>query len=78
MTLWLATAFGAYLLTFEIKYLPGNLYVNVVMSTSADIAAKVYAYAQYERLGLQRSFFVGLGLSLVGCLMILMSEGVES
>ena len=52
MTLWLATAFGAYLLTFEIKYLPGNLYINVVMSTLADIAAKVYAYAQYERLGL--------------------------
>ena len=45
MTLWLATAFGAYLLTFEIKYLPGNLYVNVVMSTLADMAAKVYAYA---------------------------------
>ena len=78
MTLWLATAFGAYLLTFEIKYLPGNLYVNVVMSTLADILAKVYAYAQYERLGLQKSFFVGLGLSLVGCLMILMSDGVES
>jgi len=78
MTLWLAIAFGAYLLTFEIKYLPGNLYVNVVMSTLADIAAKFYAYAQYERLGLKRSFFIGITLSLVGCLMILASEGFES
>ena len=47
-------------------------------STLADMAAKVYAYAQYERLGLKKSFMIGILLSLVGCLMILMSEGYES
>ena len=56
MVLWLACAFGYYLINFEIKYLPGNLYVNVMMSTAAEICAKICAYSQYERLGLKKSF----------------------
>lgn len=46
MVLWLAAAFGYYLINFEIKYMPGNLYVNVLMSTGAEVCAKAVAYTQ--------------------------------
>ena len=39
MILWLAVAFGYYLINFEIKYIPGNLYVNVIMATTAEAFA---------------------------------------
>jgi len=42
--MWLSVAFGYYLINFEIKYMPGNLYVNVLMSTSAEVFAKAAAY----------------------------------
>ena len=76
--LWVAIAFGSYLLSFEIKYLPGNLYMNVVMSTVADLISTFFATAQYERLGLKKSFYIGLLLSMAGCLMLLISEGYDS
>ena len=76
--LWVAIAFGTYLLSFEIKYLPGNLYMNVVMSTVADLVSTFCATAQYEKLGLKKSFLIGLLLSVTGCLMLLMFEGYDS
>ena len=75
MVLWLSCAFGYYLINFEIKYLPGNLYVNVMMSTVAEMCAKVLAYSQYERLGLKKCFHMGLSVALFGCVLILVSNG---
>ena len=43
MILWLAIGFGYYLINFEIKYMPGNLYVNVLMATAAEVFAKACA-----------------------------------
>ena len=75
MVLWLACAFGYYLINFEIKYLPGNLYVNVMMSTTAELLAKAVAYAQQSNLGLRRSYYAGLSIALLGSAMILLSDG---
>ena len=75
MILWLACAFGYYLIGFEIKYLPGNLYMNVIMSTVAEVLAKITAYSNADRLGLRKSYYSGLSLALLGCVMILFSDG---
>ena len=59
--------------------MPGNLYVNVLMSTTAEICAKAVAYTQVSKLGLRRSYYAGLSVALIGCMMILSSEGkIES
>ena len=79
IVLWLSCAFGYYLINFEIKYMPGNLYVNVLMSTFAEICAKAAAYTQVSKLGIKRSYYAGLAVALIGCIMILGSEGkIES
>ena len=75
VVLWLACAFGYYLINFEIKYMPGNLYVNVLMSTSAEVFAKAAAYTQQSRLGLKKSYYAGLSVALLGCMLLLMSNG---
>ena len=75
MVLWLACAFGYYLIGFEIKYMPGNLYVNVLMSTTAEIMAKGTALSQSGRLGMKKSYYAGLLVAMVGCMLILMSNG---
>ena len=79
IVLWVSCAFGYYLINFEIKYMPGNLYVNVLMSTTAEICAKAAAYTQQSKLGIRRSYYAGLSVALIGCMMILGSEGkIES
>lgn len=75
VVLWLSTAFGYYLINFEIKYMPGNLYVNVLMSTSAEVLAKAAAYTQQSKLGLKKSYYAGLSVALLGCMLLLMSNG---
>merc|ERR1712083_5789 len=78
MVLWLACAFGYYLIGFEIKYLPGNLYMNVIMSTVAEVFAKITAYGNADKLGMKRSYYSGLSVALLGCMMILLSDGIDS
>ena len=63
------------MINFEIKYMPGNLYVNVLMSTSAEVLAKAAAYTQQSRLGLKKSYYAGLSVALFGCMLLLMSNG---
>ena len=59
--------------------MPGNLYVNVLMSTTAEICAKAVAYTQVSKLGLRKSYYAGLAVALIGCIMILSSGGkIES
>ena len=59
--------------------MPGNLYVNVLMSTTAEVLAKAAAYTQQSKLGIKRSYYAGLSVALIGCMLILGSEGkIES
>ena len=79
IVLWVSCGFGYYLINFEIKYMPGNLYVNVLMSTTAEVLAKAAAYTQQSKLGIKRSYYAGLSVALIGCMLILGSEGkIES
>lgn len=52
MTTWVAGAFGFYLISFEIKYMPGSLYVNVLMSSIAEAMGKIFGNYQVKSLGI--------------------------
>lgn len=72
---WLSISFGFYLITFEIKYLPGSVFVNVLMSTAADILAKPLAFGVLSALGVKRSYLFGFCVAIIGVAMLIATEG---
>jgi len=41
---WSCSAFGAYMIAFELKYMPGSIYANATMSVVADMVGKPIGY----------------------------------
>ena len=39
MVVWFASVFGYYLINFQLKYLPGNIHINSILSYVADITS---------------------------------------
>jgi hypothetical protein len=41
---WACSAFSAYMIAFELKYMPGSIYANATMSVVADMVGKPIGY----------------------------------
>ena len=72
---WLAAAFGYYLIGFEIKYLPGSLYMNVVMSSIAEATGKYLGNIQIKRVGIRQAFINSFSLAILGAFLIIITSG---
>ena len=64
-------AFCFYLINFEMKYLPGNMYTNVSVAALAEVTAKGVASLQVHVLGVQRALFYACLLGVVGAIGLL-------
>ena len=70
---WAATAFGSYLINFELKYIPGSLYANVLMAATAECLAKPCGFALLTIFGLKKSFLLSYGIVCIGAILLTMS-----
>lgn len=70
--LWTACSFCYYMIMFQMKYLPGNIYVNTYANQFSEIFANVFTGVIYTRFGLKRSFTISYGISVVGSVLIIM------
>lgn len=68
---WIASSFNIYLVTYELKYLPGNIFKNTLYSSVVDfplaILGGIFYYKFGIRLALSGAFFFAMvgSLSLV-------------
>ena len=69
--MWAAVSFTYYMIAFQLKYLPGNIYNNSLASGGSELVAIACAGLLYGRLGMKKSFSGLFGLSAFGGLMIL-------
>ena len=53
---WLTCSINYYLISFIIKYLPGNMLVNNTMSSLSEIAGNILGAVLVKRLGAIRAF----------------------
>ena len=70
IVLWVVTAFGYYELTYVLKYLGGDIFINAYTSGLAEIIAKLSAGALVFKTGLRKLFVVAFGLGTVGALLL--------
>jgi len=52
---WFTASFNYYMVTFLLKYFPGDFFVNCIVSSSADITACAFSGLIYQRLGAKQS-----------------------
>jgi len=66
--MWTEGSFNQFLLSAQMKYLEGNIFVNFYIFGGAGIAAVLLSSVMYARFGLKNSLYLGHGLCIVGCL----------
>jgi len=71
---WLASAFNYYLIAFLLKYFPGNVFINSVVSSISELVACVVAGVIYNKFGAKKSFQITYGITLVGGVGIVIYE----
>ena len=64
--MWSASTFNYYLLTFFLKYIPGNIFTNTAISNASELSA--YAASGYlmNMMGVKISFFTGFLIASIG------------
>ena len=69
--MWSAVSFCYYLITFQLKYLPGDIYMNSFATAFAEIFGILQGDVLVKLTGLRLAFLISYMLSLMGGLLIL-------
>ena len=64
--LWSVTSLNYYLITYYMKYVPGNISVNTTVSTVSELIAYASSGLAYQMLGGKTAFFLSFLISAVG------------
>lgn len=75
--LYMEGTFNFYLLTFYMKYFPGNLFTNSVYFACSDLVAFVGAGVLLKYVGMKYSIQIASTLALIGGLSYLFLSGQE-
>lgn len=67
---WTTSSFNYYIITFYLKYIPGNVFVNTSLSCTAEIIAYVASGLVMDIFGVKLSFMISFILAAVGGLLL--------
>jgi len=70
--MWCCVSFSYYLINFQIKYIKGNVYTNIMTSSIADNIGTVGSAVLYTKVGVKSAFQISLALTLIGGAAILL------
>ena len=76
--MWTASSFNYYLLTFFLKYIPGNIFTNTAIANASELFA--YAASGYlmNIMGIKTSFFTGFLIASIGGILLIFCFGIVS
>jgi hypothetical protein len=75
---WISAQFSGYFMSFYLKYMPGNIFVNCICASSASIIAGILALSLYKWLGTKGSMLVGYGVAAIGTFMMCLCFDMKS
>ena len=76
--IWIASSFGMYLITFQMKYLPGNIFVNTLVSSSMDIPAAIVGGILYSKYGVRLTLPIFYIISVTGSISLIFFGGMST
>jgi len=63
---WVSSSFDYYIITYMLKYIPGNIYVNTTISAASEIAANLVSGYLVKTMGIKSSFVIAYVCSTAG------------
>lgn len=75
---WAVCSFNFYLLSFLLKYIHGNIYVNSIVSSVADMIAYSVSGYLFSKLKVKKSLLIYWTVAFVGGIVLLILEGVNA
>lgn len=67
---WTTSSFNYYLITFFMKYIPGNIFVNTSVSCASEITANFISGLIVKGVGIKRAFVVSYVVAALGGLLL--------
>lgn len=68
--IWTSASFNTYLVLFQLKYFPGNIFINTTASAVSDVLAFTASGVVVQKLGIKWTLFGSFVMGLVGGLAI--------
>ena len=78
--IWVSNSFGYYLISYQLKYIKGDLYLNGIVSSLSELAADILSVVFISRIGIRMIFQLSFLTSFIGMLGLLIytsSEGKD-
>ena len=74
---WTASSFNYYIITFYLKYLPGNIYVNTSLSCIAEMLAYIGSGLLMNFFGVKLSYIIAFILAALGGILLVIFFNAE-
>ena len=74
---WTASSFNYYIITFYLKYIPGNIFVNTSLSCIAEIISYLCSGVVMNIFGVKISFIISYILAAVGGILLVIFFNAE-
>jgi hypothetical protein len=73
VVVWIASSFNFYLISFQLKYIKGDVFVNTFVSAGSELPAIIIGGLMYQKVGLRFTLCLFFCIALSGsiCLLIL-------
>lgn len=72
--MWTQASFNQFLLSAQMKYLEGNIFINFYIFGAAGLVAVLVGGWLYAQFGLRFSYFLSFTMSILGCLGLLVVQ----
>ncbi len=74
---WTSSSFNYYIMTFYLKYIPGNVYTNTSLSCIAEVIAYVGSGIVMDIFGVKLSFMISFILAATGGILLVIFFNAE-
>lgn len=66
MIVWVSGSFNYFLISYQLKYIEGNMYINSIVSSSSELVAFMVAGAFTERVGIKPTLLISYVIAIFG------------
>jgi nitrate/nitrite transporter NarK len=68
-----ACSFDYYLIGYELKYIRGDIYINGIVSSTAEIFAYIFSGALYMKIGMKNTLCLSFIIAVAGMMALLLT-----
>lgn len=69
------TSFNYFLIAFELKYIPGNIYLNSIIASTCEMIFIICSLHILNLIGIKRSIIMGFFISICGGIPLILIKG---